>query len=55
MGLDAILAWHGADQPCLQERAPLVYQAAVAAVIILGGQVLGQISSLSPKTPPKPG
>lgn len=55
VGLDAILAWHRADQPCLQECAPLVDQAAVAAVIILGGQALSQISSFTPKTPPKPG
>lgn len=57
VGLDAILAWHRADQPCLQECAPLVDQAAVAAVIVLGGrgQGLGQISSLTSKTLPEQG
>lgn len=36
VSLNAILARHRADQPRLQERAPLVDQAAVAAVIVLG-------------------
>lgn len=38
MSLNAILARHGADKPRLQERAPLIDQAAVAAIIVLGGQ-----------------
>lgn len=36
VGLNAILTRHGAHQSCFQECAPLIDQAAVAAVIILG-------------------
>lgn len=40
MRLDAVLAGHRAHEPRLQEGAPLVDQAAVAAVVILGAGVV---------------
>lgn len=51
--LDAIVARHGAHQPRLQERAPLVDQAAVAAVVILGAGGQGRAGS-DPRTRPLP-
>lgn len=51
MSLNAILAWHRAHQPGLQERAPFVDQAAVAAIIILEGR--GQIAESDWPTHPQ--
>lgn len=45
MGLDAIVPWHRADEPRLQECAPLVDEAAMAAIIILEVWAGSQIRS----------
>lgn len=53
--LDAVVARHGAHQPRLQERAPLVDQAAVAAVVILGaGGRAGLGRTRAPVPSPRP-
>jgi hypothetical protein len=53
VGLNTILAWHGADEPSLQECAPLVDQAAMATVIVLGVGAESQIRSVH-SPPPRP-
>lgn len=51
MSLNAILARDGADEPRLQECAPLVDQATVTTVIILWGGARGQVRSALDPTP----